>query len=386
MAWIWPWSRAGGDEPARGNTPYAERKHVHPASLIAVHGQSEPRWTRRDYAGLAREGFIRNPVVHRAVKLIADAAASVPWLVYDGGGSSSASIRCWLCSTGRTSARLVAHFWRRCTGICCFPATPISSCFDAGEGARELHLLRPDRVQGRDQFWRLACGAGVPAQGYGAAAHRAGPRRGWGGRLGRSHATGAVSSARRSLWDGAARGGADGLDIAQRRRPVEQGAARQFGAAIGRAGLFGGTGQPDRGSVRAAEGGAGRRFFRRAQCRAADAARRRAGLEGDGAVAARTWISSRPSSGARDIALAFGVPPMLLGIPGDNTYANLAEANRALWRQTVMPLVGKTAKELAPGLLRCSASTFGSGTTRTRWKGLRPTEIRCGRGSAQQTS
>ncbi|MDB5623287.1 MAG: phage portal protein, partial [Devosia sp.] len=36
---------------------------------------------------------------------------------------------------------------------------------------------------------------------------------------------------------------------------------------------------------------------------------------------------------ARDIALAFGVPPMLLGIPGDNTYANLAEANRALWRQ-----------------------------------------------------
>ena len=25
---------------------------------------------------------------------------------------------------------------------------------------------------------------------------------------------------------------------------------------------------------------------------------------------------------AREIALAFGVPPMLLGIPGDNTYAN----------------------------------------------------------------
>ena len=32
---------------------------------------------------------------------------------------------------------------------------------------------------------------------------------------------------------------------------------------------------------------------------------------------------------ARDIALAFGVPPMLLGIPGDNTYANYQEANRA---------------------------------------------------------
>ena len=36
-------------------------------------------------------------------------------------------------------------------------------------------------------------------------------------------------------------------------------------------------------------------------------------------------------SAARDIALAFGVPPMLLGIPGDNSYANYAEANRAFF-------------------------------------------------------
>ncbi len=33
------------------------------------------------------------------------------------------------------------------------------------------------------------------------------------------------------------------------------------------------------------------------------------------------------SVAAREIALAFGVPPMLLGIPGDNTYSNYAEAN-----------------------------------------------------------
>ncbi|EAU40135.1 Phage portal protein, HK97 family:Phage portal protein [Fulvimarina pelagi HTCC2506] len=42
---------------------------------------------------------------------------------------------------------------------------------------------------------------------------------------------------------------------------------------------------------------------------------------------------------ARDIALAFGVPPMLLGIPGDLTYANYAEANRAFYRLTVLPLI-----------------------------------------------
>ncbi len=49
---------------------------------------------------------------------------------------------------------------------------------------------------------------------------------------------------------------------------------------------------------------------------------------------------------AREIALAIGVPPMLLGIPGDNTYANYAEANRAFWRQTVLPLVQRTSRAL----------------------------------------
>jgi len=45
---------------------------------------------------------------------------------------------------------------------------------------------------------------------------------------------------------------------------------------------------------------------------------------------------------ARDIALAFGAPPMLLGLPGDNTYANYAEAHRAFYRLTVLPMVAKT--------------------------------------------
>lgn len=47
------------------------------------------------------------------------------------------------------------------------------------------------------------------------------------------------------------------------------------------------------------------------------------------------------AAAAREIALAFGVPPMLLGLPGDNTYANYQEANRALWRLTILPLAGK---------------------------------------------
>ena len=60
---------------------------------------------------------------------------------------------------------------------------------------------------------------------------------------------------------------------------------------------------------------------------------------------------------ARDIALALGVPPMLLGIPGDNTYANYTEANRAFYRLTVLPLLTRTAAALGNWL----APVYGGG-------------------------
>ncbi|MBF7010116.1 phage portal protein [Novosphingobium resinovorum] len=56
------------------------------------------------------------------------------------------------------------------------------------------------------------------------------------------------------------------------------------------------------------------------------------------------------AAAARDIALAFGVPPMLLGLPGDATYNNYREANRALWRLTLLPLASKIFAALGEGL------------------------------------
>jgi HK97 family phage portal protein len=50
---------------------------------------------------------------------------------------------------------------------------------------------------------------------------------------------------------------------------------------------------------------------------------------------------------ARDIALAFGVPPVLVGLPGDATYANAREAGRALYRQTILPMAAKILDALA---------------------------------------
>jgi HK97 family phage portal protein len=61
-------------------------------------------------------------------------------------------------------------------------------------------------------------------------------------------------------------------------------------------------------------------------------------------------------SAAREIALAFGVPPMLLAIPGDNTYSSFQEANRVFWRQTMLPLAGRIGAALTQWL----APAFGS--------------------------
>ena len=52
------------------------------------------------------------------------------------------------------------------------------------------------------------------------------------------------------------------------------------------------------------------------------------------------------NSAAREIALAFGVPPQLLGIPGDNTYSNLREARLALWEETIFPLLDYITDEI----------------------------------------
>jgi HK97 family phage portal protein len=54
---------------------------------------------------------------------------------------------------------------------------------------------------------------------------------------------------------------------------------------------------------------------------------------------------------AREIALAFGVPPQLLGIPGDNTYSNLAESRLALWEKTIIPLIEELVMSLQKWLI-----------------------------------
>lgn len=68
-------------------------------------------------------------------------------------------------------------------------------------------------------------------------------------------------------------------------------------------------------------------------------------------------FGEQKSDAARDIARAFGVPPMILGIPGDNTYSNYQEANTALWKQTIIPRAQRVARALSLWL----CPSFGAG-------------------------
>ena len=69
---------------------------------------------------------------------------------------------------------------------------------------------------------------------------------------------------------------------------------------------------------------------------------------------------------AREIALAFGVPPMLLGILGDNTYSNYQEANRVFWRQSVLPLGAHWLRANALAVADLWRKTSCSPPTRTK--------------------
>lgn len=71
-------------KPRPPNAP-PEVKDSRAARLIALTTGGRPQWTPRDYGALAAEGFAKNPVAYRCVRLIAEAAASTPLAVFVDG-------------------------------------------------------------------------------------------------------------------------------------------------------------------------------------------------------------------------------------------------------------------------------------------------------------
>ena len=58
---------------------------------------------------------------------------------------------------------------------------------------------------------------------------------------------------------------------------------------------------------------------------------------------------------AKDIALCFGVPSQLIGIPDSRTYANVQEARLALYEETIIPIAKRVESDMNEWL----ASAFG---------------------------
>ena len=371
----------GGELGAAAASPPPEAKASRTGALVALSSPGRPVWTPRDYAALAREGFGRNPVVYRCVRMVAEAAASVPWIVYEGEREVSEHPLAALLAqpNARASGRALmeaAYGHLLVAGNAYLEAVAV-------EGAvRELHALRPDRM-------RVVPGADGWAEGYeysvagrtmrfggevGGAAGGEGGGGGPGGRGPGEDGAGDASGGGRAVRPILHLSLFHPLDDHYGFAPIE---AAQTSLDVHNAAgawtkaLLDNSARPSGALVYAAgEGGnlTDEQFERlKRELEDGYAGARNAGrpLVLDGGLDWKAMglspkdmdFAEAKASAAREIALAFGVPPMLLGIPGDNTFANYQEAHRALWRLTVLPLVGRTAEALGGWL----GPAFGEG-------------------------
>lgn len=321
-----------------------EQKRSRTGPLIALHEAGRPVWTPRDYAALSREGYQRNPVVHRCVRLIAEAAAQTQLIAKVDGREMPEHPALALIERPNPRQGGIA-FRETLYGYLVVAGNAYVEAASIGREPRELYALRPDRmrvVPGRDGW--------PEAYDYTVGAQTVRFRQGEGPLPPILHLS-LFHPVDDHYGLSPIEAAACSLDVHNAagswHKALLDNAARPSGALI-YDGPEGGTlteQQFERLKQELEDGFQG-----------ASNAGRPLLLEGG-----LDWkpLSLSPAEldfvaakgvAAREIALAFGVPPMLLGLPGDNTYANFAEANRAFWRQTLIPLVRRTAQSLAQWL------------------------------------
>jgi HK97 family phage portal protein len=327
--------------PARAAALRAgEAKASRAGALVALHQAGRPVWTSRTYAALARAGYMRNPVVHRAVRMVAEAAASVPWLLYDGAAELDDHPLLQLLA--RPNPRQAgSELLEALYGHLLVAGNAYIEAVSVDGTLRELHALRPDRmsvVPDRDG-WPAAYEYAVNGR-----ALRFPPE---------GDPVAPILHVRQfhPLDDYY---GFPPLEAAQTSLDLHNAASAWNKALLDNAA------RPSGALVYQGEGGTNlsQEQFERlrqelsANYQGAGNAGRPLLLEGGLSWQAMSLTPrdmdflEAKNGAAREIALAFGVPPMLLGIPGDNTYSNYREANLAFWRQTVLPLAARTAAAL----------------------------------------
>lgn len=332
--------------------PVREQKSSRTAPLLAIQGASHPVWSPRDYAALSREGFAKNPVVYRAVRLLSETAASVPLVLFQGANEIADHPLLSLLAAPNAQ-ETGADFLESLYGYLLVSGNAYLEQVPVGSVPRELYALRPDRVKvvpgaegwpeafdytvgGRTVRLAVRLETGIAPVRHLKLFHP----------LNDHYGFAPVEAAQMAL------------DIhnaaAAWNKALLDNAARPSGALVYGVGdaLNLTSDQFDRLKAELEDGYQGARNAGRPLL-----------LEGGldwkpmGLTPKDMDFIEAKNQAAREIALAFGVPPMLLGIPGDNTYANYQEAGRALWRGAVLPLVRRTAAHLAAWL----GPAFGGG-------------------------
>jgi len=308
--------------------PRAERK------LLAWHAPGRPVWPMRDPAAFAREGYARNAVAYRCVRMIAEAAASAPLKV--GPANHPLSRLLARPNPEQTGVELFEAFFGhlQVSGNAYLEAASLDE-----SAPSELYALRPDRmsvVAGADGWpvgWEHRVGASVrrferdPVSGEAPILHVKlfHPGDDWYGLSPMEAAAFSIDihnaggAWNKALIDNAARPSGALVFTGERMRDEQFARLKQELQDMH-------TGAANAGRPMLLEGGLDWRPM-------------------SFSPAELDFIEARHAA-ARDIALAFGVPPMLLGIPGDNTYSNYREANLAFWRQTALPLATKAARAI----------------------------------------
>ena len=344
-----PWSRPR--DRARPDPDPAERKATG-GGWFALHALGDADWSDASFSALAREGFMRNPVVYRAVRMISETAAAVPWLLFENREERESHPLLDLVARPN-GAESGPSFFEALYGNLLIGGDAYIHLVRGGNGLAAFHLLRPDRITvltdeaGWPDGYRYQVGAktvdlpaGDPLSDSGVYHIRQFHPL--------SDLTGfpPLQAALMALDTHNATG--------RWNKALLDNSARPSGALV-YAPKDGGTLTPDqfdRLKTEWEEGYAG-----------TERAGRPMLLEGGLDWRAMSlspkemdFIEAKHNA-AREIALAFGVPPMLLGIPGDNTYANYQEANRSFYRMTILPLVGRVIREFSNRI----APQFGTG-------------------------
>jgi HK97 family phage portal protein len=291
----------------------------------------------RSYEAQVREAYLGNPIAQRAVRMVAESVAWAP--VYSDESGTFIREKGGDPETGARAVSLVSPALLETVAsqlLLHGNAFVQVICDGAGEPA-ELFALRPERVKveadagGWPAAYRYSAGEaksrlpardglGRPSVVHLKAMHPLDDHYGLGS-LGAAAGAVAVHNAaarwNKALLDNAARpsgalvyaGGEEGALSAEQFARLREEVDAQF------------SGAENAGRPMLLEGGLR--------------------WEAMSLTPADMDFTGLKAAAAREIALAFGVPPMLMGLPGDSTYANYREANRALWRLTVLPLGGK---------------------------------------------